>query len=731
MNRVSTLAVLAAALVVAAGCEKKLPAPQPDTVLVTLAPADVSADSGATVASALVTERRVPLEGFSVSFGIALVASSGANPTYADVTAVTDVNGIATVDLSGLNRTGAGAVTATAMREVSGGGFEPYLDDDDQPVAGSAPIRVFAGAAASVSVSLAPAVVDPANGDFLDVSYEVRDGQGNLTGDPVEISTDHPGATVLGARLENLTAAGAWTAAVSVAGRPSVSDSENFSVLPGTASIIDAWLSNTTTDAYADPMAHAPVTVWYRVTDASGNDVTAGSNVVCGIDVLSGGAVNAGIISPLVVKGTFPVTCSLLDGANNLVSSDSETLTVVDLTPPAVTITAPADGATFASGENFTVQVRGQDVVAVSQLTAQLVGLGQNDTESRIVASLSTDVTIPFGFTAGDAGSFSGTQAIYAMGADGSGNLSTAAPVTINVRPFSILAAGIDAALVREDAAFNNPVAIAVMNTAADPVLAVADPGAGGGTIWTVAYDRTNGTSTRSVFASPIGTVRGVEWDRMTNVLWASVDNTIQKYDASSGALLATITLPGGSAPEHLVLGDAPWLYVAARGNDEILRIDTTNDGVQLLPYAIVAGCAGIEYDAVTGSLFVSDFGGGARVYELTPDGNVDGMADAVNTFMDAGTVFGPDPNDPRGLAYKGAGGTYANQLLVANDGNAEIYNGTRDGVDANTFSDAWSTFLRSTRTPRDLAFHANGNLYVLFNGGGGLDAHIVELSGF
>lgn len=731
MKHVFASFIAASALVVVTGCERDgaKPKPKPDTVLVTLAPADVSADEGWTVASAFVTERRVPLEGFTVSFEVLLVAASGANPTYATVTSETDVNGIASVALSGLSRTGAGEVVATAMRE-SGGQFEPYLDADDMPIAGAAPLRVTAGAAASVAVSLTPAIVDPANGDSLTVAYLVRDAQGNLTEDPVEIATDHPGATILGASVENLTVGGTWSVAVSVSGRPSVSDTENFSVLPGGAAIIDAWLSTSTTDAYADPMAHPPVVVSYMVMDASGNDVTATANVTCSVDPLSGAAVDGdGVLSPLVVKGTFPVTCDLLDEGSSVVSSDTETLTVLDLTPPDVTILTPAPGATFASGEDFVVQVRGQDVVAVSQLTAQLVGLGLNTTQSQIVASLSNDVTVGFVFTAGGAGAFAGTQTLYAMGNDGSGNLATAAPVTINVAPFSVLAPGISATLVHEDGDFQEPVAISSMNTAGNPTFAVADRTAGGGTVWQVEYDPVLATSTRTVFDSGMGQVRGVAWQPSTNALWVSVGNAVRRYDAATATLIATITIPG-SEVQHLVLGDAPYLYVADSNGDEVHRIDTTTNLLQAVPYAAVAGATGIAY-AGSGSLFVSDFLGGENVYELTPDTNMDGSADLVQLFMTAGTVFGPNPDDPRGMDYKGPGGLYGDQLFSAHDGNAEIYAAMRDGPDANTLSDSWSTFLRSTRAPRDMDFHANGNLYVLFRSGNGLDAHIVELSGF
>lgn len=741
MRLVTLFSVAALSVLGLTGCEKKLAKPAPDTVAVTLAPADVSADQGVTSASALVTEKRVPLERIAVRFQIALVAATGANPTYAEIVAETDVNGIASADLTGLQQTGAGEVIATAMREETEGVFVPRLDENDAPIAGSAALRVLPGVATSMAVSLNPTAVNPANGDFTDVSWVVRDAQGNRTADSVEIVTDHPGATVLGARLENLGLAGSWSVAVSVTGRPQVSDAENFTVLPGTALMIDTLLSNATTDAYADPLLHPPVAVTYKVTDASGNNVTLGANVVCGIDVLSGGGIAAGVISPLVIKGTFPVTCSLLDGANALVSKDTETLTVVDLTPPAVTITSPAAGTHFATNFDFNVQVRGQDVVAVSQLTAQLVGLGELQTQSQLVASLSKDVTVSLPFTTAPANRFGGNMTIYALGADGSGNLANAPSVNIIIDPFALLAPGISPELVREDAQFQTPRAIASDPLSGNflPDLYVADQTRNGGTIWKVSYNRLTKTSTMTTFVSGIGAVRGVEWNAVGDRIYASINGSVVAFDRA-GVAQQTISPAGATRLEHLAFGAGGFLYAADSQNTTVYRLDVGAGTSSVFANAATTVAngggslnapVGVAYDPTTQSLFVSDVGNDI-VYELFPDGADAGtVTDSLRRFMDTGLAFGPDPNVPVGMDYKQAGGLYANQLLVSNAGNQQVYNATRDGADADLFSDLWTTFLDGSRSPLDMAFHSNGRLYVLFASGNGMDAHVVELSGF
>lgn len=214
--------VSALVLVSAIGCERKLDPPRADTVTLTLAPDDLSSDDGVTVASALVTERRVPLRNWAVEFVVALTADSGANPTYAPLTAVTDVNGIARVTLSGLSVAGAGSVTATVLHDDG----TPYLRHD-VAVASAVPLRVRTGVPTSLDATLSSASLNLANGSSIDVSWIVRDAQANRTADPVEIVTDQPGATVLGVTVADISIAGGWSVTVSVVGHPDISDTES------------------------------------------------------------------------------------------------------------------------------------------------------------------------------------------------------------------------------------------------------------------------------------------------------------------------------------------------------------------------------------------------------------------------------------------------------------------------------------------------------------------------
>lgn len=728
--------VLLVAALAGFGCERKLDKPVPDTVAVTLAPAEVSADAGGTRATALVMERRAPLEGITVSFQVQLVATTGANPSYAAVTAVTDVNGTASVDLTGLTLAGDGEVVATAMREMSDGAFEPYQDEAAQPIAGRARLAVFPGEAASIATSLSDGQVDLDVKDWIEVGHVVRDQHGNRTDDLVEVATNHPGATILGSRIVGLNAAGTWEVAVSVVGRPQIYDSESLIVGAGTAKTIDVVLSKYTTDAYSQPDAIPAVSVSLTVRDANGNVIAAPADAACGISPASGGAVTPVTlaIDPLVVKGTFPVTCSFMDGAN--VVSDTETLTVVDLRPPVVTIVAPADGTHYPNNTDFTVSVRGQDVIAVSQLTAQVVGLGMSETQTQIVASLARDTTVSFGFTTPGASAFGGTMTIYGLGADGSGNLQNASPVTIVVDPFDILAANLAPELVAEDGQLSGSAAIAAdpQSAAAMPALYIADPA--DGTIWRVVYDRAAKSATISAFKTGLGGVRGVEWDAAGNVLYASVGTAVRRFDRAGTEITPSFSPVGAAELQHLVFGIGGFLYVTDAGGS-VYRIDVANGNTNVFaspatgrtPAGAPALSApvGIEFDGAA-SMFIGDTNND-NVYEAK-DANANGVADSLLEFMTGG-AGSPNPDVPLGLAYTGAAVNRPNELLSAQLGNRSIYHAERDGGDAGVLSDGWDFLLQSAnRSPVDLAIHANGRAYVLFTGGGGMTAHVVELSG-
>ena len=373
------------------------------------------------------------------------------------------------------------------------------------------------------------------------------------------------------------------------------------------------------------------------------------------------------------------------------------------------------------------------------------MGLGSSSTQSQLIALTSNkNVSASYTFTAaGGASSFGGLQTLYALGADGSGNQATAPSITVIVDPFTPKPAGISAALVREDPAIGNPTAIVQdpQSTAANPVLEVADA-AGIGRIWKISYDRAAGTSTMSLFASGRA-FSGLEWNAAGDRLYSTAGGTtVFVYDRTGTAVTAeNIPVAGASNLVGLVFGQGGKLYAADAGGAIVWKIDVATKVSNMFANAGTArangggGTAlsnpvGIAYDPATLHLFVSD-NSTNFVYELFDDANADGITDKLEIFMRDGLGFPrPDFNVLGGLDYKGAGGPYANQLLVSNTNTDEILNAIRD-ANADGFSDSWARFLGSPAgTPVDMAFKGN-ELYVIFSAGGGLNAHIVELSGF
>lgn len=143
----------------------------------------------------------------------------------------------------------------------------------------------------------------------------------------------------------------------------------------------------------------------------------------------------------LIFEGSGTVTAKVLDNQGAAILDDlkqplqtTASFGVLDLSPPQVTITSPANGAHFAMNTQYTITVRATDEIGVSQVYTQTSrsnsGNGGNGSSSRI-ASGASDVTAKFDADTG--GNATNTITIYAMAADMSGNLGVATPVVISV----------------------------------------------------------------------------------------------------------------------------------------------------------------------------------------------------------------------------------------------------------------------------------------------------------
>src|SRR5439155_20520526 len=97
-------------------------------------------------------------------------------------------------------------------------------------------------------------------------------------------------------------------------------------------------------------------------------------------------------------------------------------LSVPDTTPPTVSVTAPAGGATV-SGSSVTVSASASDNVSVAGVQFQLDGasLGAEDTAS------------PYSVTWNTTTAANGTHQLTALARDSSGNTATSASVSVTV----------------------------------------------------------------------------------------------------------------------------------------------------------------------------------------------------------------------------------------------------------------------------------------------------------
>lgn len=124
------------------------------------------------------------------------------------------------------------------------------------------------------------------------------------------------------------------------------------------------------------------------------------------------------------------MTAIARDAAGNTTISDAVTVTVnnVDLTPPNVSITEPADGSTVSSIANLTAHAT--DNVGVVGVQFKLDGA---DLGSEVTAS-------PYEISRDTSGLANGPYTLTAVARDAAGNITTSDVITINVRKVAQMA---------------------------------------------------------------------------------------------------------------------------------------------------------------------------------------------------------------------------------------------------------------------------------------------------
>jgi Domain of unknown function (DUF1929)/Malectin domain/Bacterial Ig-like domain/Bacterial Ig domain len=126
-----------------------------------------------------------------------------------------------------------------------------------------------------------------------------------------------------------------------------------------------------------------------------------------------------------VSSGTYYYLVKAEDAAGNLSAASNQasaTITISDTTPPTVSVTAPANGATV-SGTSVSVTANASDNIGVAGVQFKLDGsnLGSEDTTS------------PYGITWDTTAASNGTHTLTAVARDGAGNTTTSSAVTVTV----------------------------------------------------------------------------------------------------------------------------------------------------------------------------------------------------------------------------------------------------------------------------------------------------------
>ncbi|HEU4730716.1 MAG TPA: hypothetical protein VFT22_22630 [Kofleriaceae bacterium] len=148
----------------------------------------------------------------------------------------------------------------------------------------------------------------------------------------------------------------------------------------------------------------------------------------------------APISGPTDERGALDATFSGLtwDGTGTVTATSGKatgeaTFAVLDRTPPKVAIVPPANNSVHANADQ-TINVHVTDEIGVSEAILETSLNGGGRQRTTIVASGSTDVTIPFQVNFNDA-AVGQTVTVYALAGDLSGNEAAATPIMVMVTP--------------------------------------------------------------------------------------------------------------------------------------------------------------------------------------------------------------------------------------------------------------------------------------------------------
>ena len=280
--------------------------------------------------------------------------------------------------------------------------------------------------------------------------------------------------------------------------------------------------------APADGSAYkAPATV---VISASASDADGS---IAGVDFYAGGTLlGSAASSPYsftwsnVAAGTYSLTAVARDNAGATATSAARSITVNNNQPPTVSLTAPANGATFTAPATVAISAAASDADGTIARVDFFAG----------TTLVGTATASPYNFTWNNVAA--GTYSLTAVARDDSGATTTSAARTITVNSPPNQAPTVSLTAPANGASFTAPASITVSASAsdADGTVSKVDFFAGTTSI---------GTDTTSPYS--------ITWNNVGTGSYSLTAVATDNVGATTTSAARTITVTGNTAPP------APW----------------------------------------------------------------------------------------------------------------------------------------------------------------------------
>ena len=303
-----------------------------------------------------------------------------------------------------------------------------------------------------------------------------------------------------------------------------------------------------------------------------------------------------------VADGSHTLTAVARDAAGNITTSATRTVTVAnaDTQAPTVSLTAPAAGATV-SGTAVTVSANASDNKGVVGVQFKLDGtnLGAEDTSSAYSVLWNTT-------TVAD-----GSHTLTAVARDAAGNITTSAPVTVNVANAAPSPAPLSGTTTSANTG-SDPNGVVVVGNRAYVANGASD------TVSVVDVNTRQIVATIPVDHTPLSVVAKPDG---TRVYVSNVDSaTVSVIDTASNGVIKQITVPGGAyvhIPGDMAMSpDGTRIYVATY-DGTVTAIDTASN-IAIGPWFVSYDIGGMAVSPDGRRLYVADKTGVIKVVDTT-----------------------------------------------------------------------------------------------------------------